>query len=89
MTRMNDQTLPSAVQSAAATSGPKPVVLVPACNRQLGEHPFHIAGKKYIDAVRLAGAQPLIVPSAELDELDALLDLVALGTVATTSPVQG
>ena len=30
----------------------------------LGEHPFHIAGKKYIDSVRLAGCLPLVVPSA-------------------------
>lgn len=63
----------------------KPVVLVPACNRQLGHHPFHIAGKKYIDAVRLAGCQPLVVPSASLDELDALLDL-ADGLLLTGSP---
>jgi putative glutamine amidotransferase len=53
----------------------KPVVLVPACNRMMGQHPFHVAGKKYIDAVRLAGCQPLIVPTAQLDEIDALLDL--------------
>lgn len=53
----------------------KPVVLVPACNRMLGEHTFHMAGKKYTDAVRLAGCQPLIVPTASVDELDALLDL--------------
>lgn len=63
----------------------KPVVLVPACNRQLGEHPFHVAGKKYLDAVRLAGAVPLIVPSAEPDELDQLLDL-ADGVLLTGSP---
>ena len=63
----------------------KPVVLVPACNRVLGHHPFHIAGKKYIDAVRLAGCQPLVVPSATLDELDALLDL-ADGLLLTGSP---
>ena len=63
----------------------KPVVLVPACNRVLGHHPFHIAGKKYIDAVRLAGCQPLVVPSASLDELDALLDL-ADGLLLTGSP---
>lgn len=67
--------------SAAA----KPVVLVPACNRKLGHHPFHIAGRKYIDAVRLAGCQPLVVPSAQLDELDALLDL-ADGLLLTGSP---
>ena len=53
----------------------KPVVLVPACNRQLGEHPFHVVGKKYIDAVRLAGALPLVVPTALPEDLDALLDL--------------
>ena len=63
----------------------KPVVLVPACNRVLGHHPFHIAGKKYIDAVRLAGCQPLVVPSAALDEFEALLDL-ADGVLLTGSP---
>ncbi len=62
----------------------KPVVLVPACNRMLGEHPFHVAGKKYIDAVRLAGCQPLIVPTAEIDELDALL-AIADGVLLTGS----
>jgi putative glutamine amidotransferase len=63
----------------------KPVVLVPACNRLLGHHPFHIAGKKYIDAVRLARCQPLVVPSATADEFDALLDL-ADGLLLTGSP---
>lgn len=59
----------------------KPVVLVPACNRMMGDHPFHMAGKKYLDAVRLAGCLPLIVPSSspgELDELLALADGVLL-----------
>ena len=69
----------------ATSPAPKPVVLVPACNRVLGDHPFHIAGKKYLDAVRLAGALPLIVPSAQLDELPALLDL-ADGVLLTGSP---
>ncbi|WP_088281119.1 gamma-glutamyl-gamma-aminobutyrate hydrolase family protein [Ideonella sp. A 288] len=63
----------------------KPVLLVPACNRQLGDHPFHIVGKKYIDAVRLAGALPLVVPFAQPEELDALLDL-ADGVLLTGSP---
>ena len=63
----------------------KPIVLVPACNRLLGDHPFHIAGKKYVDAVRLAGATPLIVPTAEPDEIDALLAL-ADGVLLTGSP---
>ena len=66
----------------------KPIVLVPACNRVLGQHPFHVAGKKYIDAVRLAGCTPLIVPTASIneldDELDSLLDL-ADGVLLTGS----
>ena len=63
----------------------RPVVLVPACNRHIGQHPFHVAGKKYIDAVRLAGCQPLVVPSAALDEIDGLLD-IADGVLLTGSP---
>jgi putative glutamine amidotransferase len=63
----------------------KPVVLVPACNRLIGHHPFHIAGRKYIEAVRLAGALPLVVPEAQPDELDALLAM-ADGVLLTGSP---
>lgn len=62
-----------------------PIVLVPACQRVLGRHPFHVAGKKYIDAVRLAGCVPLVVPAAQADELPALLDL-ADGILLTGSP---
>jgi putative glutamine amidotransferase len=51
----------------------------------LGDHPFHVAGKKYLDAVRLAGGLPLIVPSAEAEEIDTLLDL-ADGVFLTGSP---
>jgi putative glutamine amidotransferase len=67
------------------TSARLPIVLVPACNRHLGEHPFHIAGRKYVEAVRLAGALPLVVPQAEAAEFDALLDL-ADGVLLTGSP---
>ena len=63
----------------------KPLILVPACNRMMGQHPFHVAGKKYIDAVRLAGGQPLVVPSLEAGEMEALLDL-ADGILLTGSP---
>ena len=62
----------------------KPVVLVPACNRMMGDHPFQMAGKKYIDAVRLAGCLPLIVPSSTPDELDELL-AIADGILLTGS----
>jgi putative glutamine amidotransferase len=63
----------------------KPIVLVPACNRILPPHPFHICGKKYIDAVRLAGCLPLIVPSADLADIDELLAR-ADGVFLTGSP---
>jgi putative glutamine amidotransferase len=63
----------------------KPIVLVPACNKVVGKHPFHIAGKKYIDAVRLAGCQPLVVPTAAPEDFDALLAL-ADGVLLTGSP---
>jgi len=62
-----------------------PIVLVPACNRMLGEHPFHIVGRKYVEAVRLAGALPLVVPRAEPGELATLLAL-ADGVLLTGSP---
>jgi putative glutamine amidotransferase len=63
----------------------KPVVLVPACNRTRGDHPIHSAGKKYVDGVRLAGCLPLIVPSADVQEIDQLLAL-ADGVLLTGSP---
>jgi putative glutamine amidotransferase len=62
-----------------------PVVIVPACNRLLGEHPFHIAGHKYIDAVRLAGAMPLVVPGVAPEQFDQLLEM-ADGVLLTGSP---
>jgi len=65
--------------------GPRPLVLVPSCNRTLGEHPFHIAGKKYLDAVRLAGCLPLVVPGADAAELAQLLEM-ADGVLLTGSP---
>lgn len=71
--------------NAESASKPRPVVLIPACNEEVREHPFHIAGKKYIDAVRLAGCLPLIVPSATESELDELMAL-ADGVFLTGSP---
>ena len=63
----------------------RPVVLVPACNQMLGPHPYHVCGKKYADAVRLAGGLPLVVPNADEVELEALL-LLADGVFLTGSP---
>ena len=61
-----------------------PIVLVPACNRMMGDHPFHMAGQKYTDAVRLAGCLPVVVPNATPSELEALL-VVADGVLLTGS----
>lgn len=73
-----------------ATRRRQPVVLVPACNKPLGDHLFHVAGRKYLDAVRLAGGLPLVVPRAEPDELDQLLDLadgvLLTGSVSNVHP---
>jgi len=63
----------------------KPLVLIPSCNRVLGQHPFHVAGKKYAEAVRLAGCLPLVVPAIAADEIDDLLD-IAEGMLLTGSP---
>lgn len=71
--------------SPSTPANQKPVVLIPACNRMIGAHPFHVAGKKYIDAVRLAGCLPLIVPFVHASEVDELLDH-ADGVLLTGSP---
>ncbi len=66
------------------------LVLVTSCNKLLGDHPFHVAGRKYVDAVRLAGALPLIAPPFGEDDLDALLDAVdgvlVTGSVSNVHP---
>ncbi|MCH8179530.1 MAG: gamma-glutamyl-gamma-aminobutyrate hydrolase family protein [Proteobacteria bacterium] len=62
-----------------------PRVLVPSCQRVLGRHPFHVVGRKYVEAVRLAGAVPLMVPGATEAELPALLDITD-GVLLTGSP---
>ncbi len=62
-----------------------PLVLVTACNRRLGEHPFHVAGQKYVDAVRLADALPLVAPPMNEHEIEAALDQVH-GVLLTGSP---
>jgi len=82
---MNRLDTPHLTDHDDAGSARRPVVLLPACNRQLGNHPFHVAGRKYVEAVRLAGALPLVVPSADATELDELLSL-ADGILLTGSP---
>jgi putative glutamine amidotransferase len=62
-----------------------PRVLVPSCHRTVGQHPFHVVGQKYIEAVRLAGCLPIVVPSAHPEELLDWLD-IADGILLTGSP---
>lgn len=54
-----------------------PVILLPADSRQLGDHPFHVAGHKYVNAVvHAARALPLIVPAmGSVSEMEALLEV--------------
>lgn len=48
----------------------KPVIGLPACVREIGIHPYHVVGEKYITAVsRGAGGLPLLVPALG-DDLD-------------------
>lgn len=54
-----------------------PIVLVPACTRQFGDHPYYAAQIKYVEAVvRGAGCAPLILPA-----LGDALDLETMLTV--------
>ena len=63
-----------------------PIVLVPACHRQIGDHMSHTVGKKYTDAVRLAGGLPLLFTTIDGPlELRNLLD-IADGVLLTGSP---
>jgi len=70
----------------------KPVVLLPADVKQLGEHPFHMAGQKYILAVaEAAGALPLVLPAVsdhiDMDALLAMADGILLtGAVSNVHP---
>ena len=62
-----------------------PLVLVTSCNKLLAGHASHTVGRKYVDAVRLAGALPLIAPPFTEAQLPALLSQVH-GVLLTGSP---
>ena len=53
----------------------RPIVIVPACTREIGDNPYHAVQYKYIDAVvKGAGCAPLIVPALGDDfDLDTVL----------------
>ena len=65
----------------------QPIVIIPACTRQVGAHPYHVAQLKYVDAV-VRGAQclPLVLPALGDDiEWETLLE-IADGVMLTGSP---
>lgn len=69
----------------------KPVVLIPADVKQVGDHPFHAAGQKYIKAVAdAAGALPLVIPAIEPLDINELLSLangiLLTGSVSNVHP---
>lgn len=70
----------------------KPVVLIPACSKTIGLHPFHVVGAKYVEAVTQgAGCLPLLLPpvgdAIEIDELLASADGVMLtGSASNVHP---
>ncbi len=63
----------------------RPLVLLPACSVVHEGHASFNVWRPYVEAVRLAGALPLIVPWLEADEIDAMLDRVD-GVLLTGSP---
>ncbi|MES2322364.1 MAG: gamma-glutamyl-gamma-aminobutyrate hydrolase family protein [Pseudomonadota bacterium] len=54
-----------------------PIVIVPACTRQIGSHAYHAAQTKYVDAVVLgARCAPLVLPAlGSGTDIDAMLDV--------------
>ncbi|OEC33705.1 putative glutamine amidotransferase [Pseudomonas cuatrocienegasensis] len=64
-----------------------PLIGVTACSKQIGPHPYHIVGDKYVRAVAVgAGGLPLVIPSlGELIDLPTLIDNLH-GLLFTGSP---
>ncbi len=61
-----------------------PVVLLPADSKQLGDHPFHVAGHKYVTAIAFAAnSLPLIIPALGIKSDVASLLEVADGILLT------
>jgi putative glutamine amidotransferase len=65
----------------------KPIVLIPACTKQIGAHPYHVVQMKYADAViRGAGCVPVILPAlGEETDWESILQM-ADGLLLTGSP---
>ena len=70
----------------------RPIVIIPACTRDFGEHPYHAVQHKYADAVVLgADCAPMILPSLgpalDLETMLALCDGIMLtGSASNVHP---
>lgn len=71
--------------SPDAAAVPRPLVLISACHREVGDVTAYVSYRRYTDFVRLAGGLPLIVPGAHPDEIGLLLETVD-GVLLTGSP---
>lgn len=65
----------------------RPIVVVPACTREIGVHRYHVVQMKYVDAVLLAAdCMPLVLPAlGEKTDWEAVL-AIADGVMLTGSP---
>jgi putative glutamine amidotransferase len=79
------------IEQASMTSR-SPIVGIPCDHRLLGHHPFHLAGEKYISAVRDgAGVMPVLLPVldppiAVAEILDAVDGLLMTGSPSNVAP---
>ena len=70
----------------------RPIVIVAACTRDFGEHPYHAAQHKYVDAVTLgADCASLILPSSgeslDLETIFGTIDGIMLtGSASNVHP---
>lgn len=70
---------------AVADTHCTPLVLIPACNRMVGDLPYFVAFRWAVMAVRMAGALPVVIPGLREDEIDLMLSMVD-GILLTGSP---
>ena len=84
---MNEHKVSSVQKKSQKKPLKKPIVLIPADVKQVGEHAFHAVGQKYILAVaQAAQAIPLLIPAvSEYLNIDDLL-ASADGVLFTGSP---
>lgn len=70
-----------------AEDSPKPLIALSACVREIGIHPFHVVGEKYLSAVNDgAGGLAMMLPSfADAHALDEVLARID-GLLFTGSP---